>query len=69
MKTTEKTRQTDEQAGATDQADWHWADPNTLKVNSAFESLIPLQSKGELIALEQSIRDEGCRDPLLVWKG
>src|SRR5262249_19163876 len=35
----------------------------------AFQSLIPLQSKGELLALEQSIQDEGCRDPLTVWKG
>jgi hypothetical protein len=44
-------------------------DPKSLKVNPSFQSLIPLQARGELLALEQSIVDEGCRDPLLVWKG
>jgi hypothetical protein len=34
-----------------------------------FQRLIPLQSRGELLALEQSIEAEGCRDPLTVWKG
>jgi len=52
-----------------DQADWHYAEPKTLKVNPAFQSLIPLQSRGELLALEESIKAEGCRDPLIVWKG
>jgi len=28
-----------------------------------------MQSRGELLALEESIQKEGCRDPLLVWKG
>jgi hypothetical protein len=64
MKTADKGDQTN-----TDQADWKWADPKSLKVNAAFQALIPLQSKGELLALEQSIEAEGCRDPLLVWKG
>jgi hypothetical protein len=64
MKTAEKGEQAD-----TDQPDWHWADPKSLKVNSAFQALIPLQAKGELLALEHSIEAEGCRDPLLVWKG
>jgi hypothetical protein len=49
--------------------DWYWAEPKSLKVNPAFEALIPLQSKGEYRALDQSIQAEGCRDPLLVWKG
>ncbi len=44
-------------------------DALTLKVNPAFQSLIPLQSRGEYMALEQSILAEGCRDPLTVWKG
>jgi hypothetical protein len=50
-------------------ADWYWADPKSLQVNPAFQGLIPLQSKGEYRALERSILAEGCRDPLLVWKG
>jgi hypothetical protein len=58
-----------EEAPTNDQADWHWAEPKDLKVNRAFQSLIPLQSKGEHLALEQSIQAEGCRDPLTVWKG
>src|SRR5215472_4386708 len=66
MKSTDKNQQTDPDANP---ADWTWADPKSLKVNAAFQSLIPLQSRGELLALEQSIEAEGCRDPLLVWKG
>jgi hypothetical protein len=50
-------------------ADWTWADPNSLHVNLTFQRLIPLQSRGELLALEESIKIEGCRDPVLVWKG
>ena len=69
MKTTDKSHQTEAADGAADHADWRWADPKTLKVNPAFQSLIPMQSKGEHMALEESIKAEGCRDPLLVWKG
>lgn len=50
------------------EADWTWADPKSLKVKPEFQRLIPLQAKGELLAMEESIKDEGCRDPLLVWK-
>ena len=50
-------------------ADWRWADPASLQVNPAFERLIPLQSHQEYRALSRSIQDEGCRDPLTVWKG
>jgi hypothetical protein len=49
--------------------DWRWADPASLKVNPDFQRLIPLQSREEFRALDQSIRAEGCRDPLTVWKG
>jgi len=52
-----------------DAADWTWADPKTLKINPEFQRLIPLQSRGEYLALSHSVKDEGCRDPLLVWKG
>src|SRR4051812_49422775 len=69
MKATDKTQQTGEPTGSADQPDWQLADPKTLKVKAAFQSLIPLQSRGELQALEASIEAEGCRDPLLVWKG
>lgn len=50
------------------QSEWTWADPKTLKVNPKFQQMIPLQSRGELLALEESIKAEGCREPLLVWK-
>jgi hypothetical protein len=40
-----------------------------LKINPDFQRLIPLQSRGEHQALSDSINSEGCRDPLLVWKG
>jgi hypothetical protein len=58
----------DEIATDSEAADWTWADPSTLQVNPAFQRLIPLQSRGELLALEESINAEGCRDPLIVWK-
>jgi hypothetical protein len=63
MKAKDKAQPADDQAG------WRWADPKSLKVNPAFQSLIPLQSRGEYLAQEQSIQEEGCRDPLTVWKG
>jgi hypothetical protein len=66
MKATDRAQPSEQ---AADQADWTWEDPKTLKVQGAFQDLIPLQSRGELLALEQSIEQEGCRDPLLVWKG
>jgi hypothetical protein len=69
MKATDKAQQAEETATTADQADWSWTDPKTLKVNPAFQSLIPLQSKGELLALDESIQAEGCRDPLTIWKG
>jgi hypothetical protein len=69
MPATDKAPQAEAEPGTAGQADWHWADPKSLKVNPAFQSLIPLQAKGEYTALEESIQAEGCRDPLLVWKG
>lgn len=69
MKATDKAQRADEQANPADQADWRWADPKTLTVNPAFQSLIPVQARGEHLALEQSSQAEGCHDPLTVWKG
>ena len=68
MKATSKPRKAGAKEAA-DAGDWKWADPNGLKVHPDFRRLIPLQSRGEFKALEQSIQAEGCRDPLLVWKG
>ena len=68
MKTTSKPRKAGAKEAA-DAGDWKWANPNGLKVHPDFRRLIPLQSRGEFKALEQSIQAEGCRDPLLVWKG
>jgi hypothetical protein len=67
MKTTEEDDKAEDEADPKEQ-DWHWADPKSLKVNPAFQRLIPLQSREEFRALQQSILDEGCRDPLTVWK-
>jgi hypothetical protein len=76
VKTPQKPRRPKRPAGArkakvkaADGADWAWADPNSLQVNPEFRRLIPLQSRGEYLALSDSIKEEGCRDPLLVWKG
>jgi hypothetical protein len=65
---TDKDDQAEDEADPKGQ-DWHWADPKSLKVNPAFQRLIPLQSREEFRALEASLQEEGCRDPLTVWKG
>ncbi len=38
-----------------------------LQINEGFQKLIPPLSSEELTALEESVRKEGCRDPLVVW--
>ncbi|WP_228056830.1 hypothetical protein [Microcoleus sp. LEGE 07076] len=38
-----------------------------LRIDCEFQSLIPPLSKGEKAALQASILEEGCRDPLVVW--
>jgi hypothetical protein len=52
-----------------DQGDWAWVEPQSLTVNPEFQRLIPLQSKGEYLALSASIEVDGCLFPLFVWKG
>ena len=52
-----------------DASDWYFADPKSLHVKADFQRLIPLQSKGELMAMEESIKKKGNLDPLHVWKG
>jgi hypothetical protein len=39
-----------------------------IKINPEFESLCPPLSPDELGQLEASLKTEGCRDPLVVWK-
>ena len=38
-----------------------------LRIDSEFQSLIPPLSKGEKAALQASILEEGCLNPLVVW--
>ena len=38
-----------------------------LVINPNFQNLIPPLSLEELSALEASIKQDGCRDPLVVW--
>lgn len=38
-----------------------------LQINEGFQKLIPPLSSEELVALEESVTREGCRDPLVVW--
>ena len=41
----------------------------TLIIDPEFKALIPPLSPDERTGLEKSIREEGCRDALVVWKG
>ena len=43
--------------------------PGTLIIGPEFKALIPPLSPDERTGLEKSIREEGCRDALVVWKG
>lgn len=40
-----------------------------IKIDKEFAALIPALSADELAQLERSLLAEGCRDPLIVWKG
>lgn len=40
---------------------------NAIQIDTEFETLIPPLHPEELALLEQSLLDEGCRDPLTVW--
>ena len=40
-----------------------------IKIDSEFRSLIPPLSKEERSQLEENIKQDGCRDPLVVWNG
>jgi hypothetical protein len=49
-----------------DPADWVWAEPQALRVRAEFQRLIPVQPRGEYVALSESIKGEGCRELLVV---
>lgn len=40
-----------------------------INIDAEFRSLIPKISEDELIRLEKSLIEEGCRDPLVLWDG
>lgn len=42
---------------------------NDIIIEEEFENLIPLLSEEEYKLLEESIIKEGCREPLMLWKG
>ena len=42
---------------------------NDIKIDKGLAALIPALSKDELAHLERSLLSQGCRDPLIVWKG
>ena len=45
-------------------------DSDNIKIDTEFENLIPPLSKSELSDLHLSIdAEQGCHDPLVVWKG
>ncbi len=39
-----------------------------IHIDSEFQLLLPMSTQDELVALEQSLLSEGCRDPILVTK-
>ena len=44
-------------------------DDDNIKIDKDFAALIPPLSADELAHLETSLQTEGCRDPLVLWKG
>jgi len=46
----------------------HWG-METLHLYTEFSRLIPPHTPAELELLEESILREGCRDPIVVWRG
>ena len=39
-----------------------------FKIDNEFRDLIPALRPEELEGLEQSIKEDGCRDPLIIWE-
>ena len=42
---------------------------NSLIIDPEFHSLIPPLMPEELAQLEENLKSEGCRDPLVIWQG
>lgn len=63
-KTTQKTINTDEVF----KSNFERPDIHSIRLNDELRSFIPALKAEELTLLEQSIRNEGVRDALLVWK-
>lgn len=40
-----------------------------MKIDPSFERLLPFLTPEEFASLEGSIKTEGCRDPIILWKG
>jgi hypothetical protein len=40
----------------------------TIVIDKEFQSLIPPLASEERQQLEQNIKEDGCRDPLVVWR-
>jgi hypothetical protein len=40
-----------------------------LKIDSEFENLLPSLTRDEYVALEDSLKQQGCHDRLTIWKG
>ena len=45
------------------------ANSKSLQIDSEFQNLIPPLSSQEKLQLEANIKEFGCLDPLVVWKG
>ncbi len=41
----------------------------SLRIDPEFKSLVPPLGDSEREQLEQSLKAEGCRDPLVIWRG
>jgi ParB-like chromosome segregation protein Spo0J len=38
-----------------------------IKIDKEFKKLIPPIGYEEFLGLEESIKKEGCRDPIIIW--
>ena len=43
--------------------------PKSLIIDPQFKNLIPLLQRTEYLQLEENLLADGCRDPLVVWRG
>lgn len=43
--------------------------PKSLIIDPQFKNLIPPLQRTEYLQLEENLLADGCRDPLVVWRG